>query len=299
MAFVVDRTMGIYDRDYYKSEPPGYGVPMRAPQTMIVTLVIINAGIWLLDYLTTPRPAGTTLTGLMALHGDTLLHPWMWWKFVTYGFAHARAPVHVLGNMLGLWFLGRDVEALYGRWEFLRLYLGMVVFGGLVWAALMLLQGAPADYSVIGASGAVVGVVVLFALHFPRRTILLFFVLPMPAWMLGVMIVLFDLFGAAGAGERNVAYPVHLAGAALAFAYSRLDWNFGRAWHRVSAGWRRARGPRLAVRRPEDDRDAPGTNDGEVDRILEKISRQGEASLSRRERKTLQEASHRYQQRRE
>jgi len=295
--------MGIYDRDYYQPERPGYNVSMRAPQTMVVTLIIINVGVYLIaSFLSPTRAGGPVLShDWLALQAGTLTKPWLWWKLLTYGFAHAQAPGHVIGNMLALWFLGRDVESLYGRWEFLRIYLTMIVFGGLVWSLLMLAQGAPQGSTVIGASGAVVGVVVLFALNFPHRTILLFFVLPMPAWVLGVMIVLFDLFGATGGGaDPQVAYPVHLTGAALAFLYSKLGWNFGRVWQGISGGVQRARGPKLRVRRPDDDEgDARPQDDSEVDRILEKISRDGEGSLTRRERKTLQEASRRYQQRRQ
>ena len=61
---------------------------------------------------------------------------------------------------------------------------------------------------------------VLYALNFPRRTILLFFVIPMPAWLLARSSSAYDIFGAIGRlRESNVAYSVHLAGAAFAFAY--------------------------------------------------------------------------------
>lgn len=275
---------------------------------MVMLLILVNVAIYLADGLLTPMKPGQTLgglNGLLALNVESLVKPWLWWKFVTYGFAHASFPVlrHVAFNMLGLFFLGRDIEARYGRVEFLRLYLALVAVGGLVWAASNYALGV--HYStVVGASGAVVGIVVLFALNFPRRTLLLWGIVPIPAWLLGVLIVVGDLYGAAGASssplsgddKAPVAYGVHLAGAAFAFLYYRFGWNIGR-W---TAGWPTwpslKRRPKLRVHDP-DGEDSAKRDDlsVEVDRILEKIHREGESSLTRKERRTMEDASRQYQ----
>ena len=162
----------------------------------------------------------------------------MWWQFLTYGFVHDPDHIsHILFNMLGLWFLGRSVEELYGRAEFLRLYLVLVVVGGVVWAVVNDLVLHNPDAHVIGASGAVTGVVILFAMNFPRRTILLMFVLPMPAWVLGILWVAGDILGATGhSSEHDVAFSVHLAGAAFAALYFQQRWNFGRLLAVLSPG---------------------------------------------------------------
>jgi hypothetical protein len=198
--------------------------------------------------------------------------------------------------MLGLWFLGRDIEWTYGKWEFLRLYLVLLAVGSLVWAIGNRLQGVEQSGPLIGASGAVAGIVILYALHFPRRTLLLFFVLPVPAWLVGVLVVVSDLMGATGRQGTNIAYTVHLAGAAFAFLYYQLGWNFGRLLSgRFSVPKFKSR-PKLRVHRPEDGDESDLSQ--EVDRILEKIHRQGEASLSRKERRILEDASRQYQRRR-
>ena len=99
----------------------------------------------------------------------------------------------------------------------------------------------------IGASGAVAGVVVLYAANFPHRTLLLFFVLPVPAWFAGVLLVVMDAYGMVRANpEDPVAYLVHLAGAAIAFTYYRAGWNFGDLIRRIGGGspwhwWKSAR----------------------------------------------------------
>ncbi len=291
--------MGLYDRDYYRGETRP-GLHVRAPQSAVVWIILINVAVWLVGsfFFFDPLRSLDRLSGWLALSGDALWKPWLWWQFVTYGFAHARDPQHILFNMLGLFILGRDVEWTYGKREFIRLYLALVVAGGLVWSIASTITGNLIP--VVGASGAVAGIVVLFALHFPRRTLLLFFLFPMPAWVVGVLLVAFDILGALGHGGQNVAYIVHLAGAGFAFLYFKAGWRFSRLGEGLGSWLQRLRGPRLRVRRPDDDAGEDMEEDfsGEVDRILEKISREGEASLTRRERRVLQDASRRYQQRR-
>jgi hypothetical protein len=170
-----------------------------------------------------------------------------------------------------------------------------------VWCIIARLNGAQGDAGIVGASGAIAAVVVLFAFNFPNVTILLFFVIPMPAWLLGVGIVAYDIIGALG-GDRgaHVAYTAHVAGAAFALLYYKLGWNFssfggGLRWPRFPVRNK----PRLRVHRPPDEDSAPPDNfAAEVDRILEKIYREGEAGLTPKERSTLEAASRKYQERR-
>jgi membrane associated rhomboid family serine protease len=284
--------MGIYDRDYYRQRRPSFSIP--GPRTMVGLLILTNVVLYLADALV----ANGGIADLLAAHVGALTRPWLWWQFLTYGFAHSMDPEHVIFNMLGLFFLGRDVESVYGPKEFLRIYLTLIVFGGVVWAVIGHFTGAPDFASVIGASGAVAGIVVLYALHFPRRMLLLFFVLPVPAWFAGVLLVGMDAYGAIVRPHgSNIAYTVHLAGAALAFVYFRQRWNFGRlGMGRFSfRPWR----PRLRLHEPDAEPDQRQRElHQEVDRILEKISREGEASLTRKERKTLESASRQYQKQR-
>lgn len=290
--------MGIYDRDYYR-QPPSHS-SLRGPQTIVGMLILINVVVFFVDGLLFAD--SHALTNGLAVKVSTLVRPWMWWQFVTYGFAHAPLEItweHIVGNMLVLFFLGRDIEALYGQKEFLRLYLALLVVASVVWVVVEMLQGAPADASAVGASGAVMGIVVLYALNFPRRTLLLFFVIPMPAWVAGLLVVGFDVYGATlGGREAQIAYTAHLGGAAFAFLYFRSGWKLS-AW---TAGWsspgRRRRGPNLRVHDPDRRARQDQELKEEVDRILEKISREGEDSLTRRERRTLENASREYQKKR-
>ncbi len=286
--------MGIYDRDYAREQQPG--LTIRAPQTIVVTLILINLALWLANGLFT-HEAGT-ISNTLAAHGDTITKPWLWWQLLTYGFVHASEPRHILFNMLGLWFLGREIERHLGRGEFLRFYLLTLVIGSIVWSLANLLRFAQPmpNFSVVGASGAIAGVVILFALNFPRRTLLLFFVIPVPAWLVGVLLIVSDVLGAAGSvGKGNVAYSVHLAGAAFAFLYFHFGWNLTRIMRNPFSSLKFRRGPKLRIHDPSQDE---GGMSDEVDRILEKIHREGENSLSRKERRILENASREYQKRR-
>ncbi len=283
--------MGIYDRDYYREQRPGFSV--RAPSTIVGILIAINVAVFFANGLLTGT--ANQISYWLSAHGDTLTKPWMWWQLLTYGFVHSPNNLrHIIFNMLGLFFLGRAVEMHYGRKEFLRLYLTMLVFGSLVWVVGN--QAIP-HATVLGASGAITGIVVLFALNFPRQMLLLFFVLPVPAWAVGVLVVVSDVFGAMGrAGSGNIAYGVHLAGAGFAFLYFRFGWNLTRLTDRWFSGASFKRRPKLRIHDPQHDEDKLS---GEVDRILEKIHHQGESSLTRKERRILESASRKYQKRRE
>jgi membrane associated rhomboid family serine protease len=174
-------------------------------------------------------------------HDDTLTHPWMWWQLLTYGFVHQPDTImHILFNMLAFYFLGKDVEEWYGTREFLRFYLVSIVFSGFVWAVTTRIVDGVSGPA-IGASGGVTAVIVLYALLFPRRQ-LLFMFLPMPAWLVGALVIAFDILGTFGrpvnlmAGDfQHVAYVAHLGGAAFAFAYFYFRWNLGEIFRPVTA----------------------------------------------------------------
>jgi membrane associated rhomboid family serine protease len=300
--------MGIYDRDYYRDEREGFH--FRGPRTVVSALLLINVAIYLVGQLFFPSPLPDReldrLSQGLAAHVGSLTHWQYLWQFLTYGFAHASRFDHIALNMFTLWMFGRDIEAKYGPKEFLRLYLFLVVGAGLIWAVVNRLSGTSLDASVVGASGAVVGVVLLYALSFPHRTVLLFLIIPTPAWVMGALLILVNVYESLGLqlpgrGAVQVAYSVHLAGAALAYLYYRFNWNLGRLTPRgFSLDWLKPRST-LRVHDPEQDEPQEQEADlgAEVDRILEKIHREGEAHLTRKERRILVDASRQYQRRRQ
>ena len=290
--------MGLEDRQYYRSEYDDYRGGYAGPggQTMINILIMINVVVFAADMLSAER-----VSPLLQLPSDVWQRPWMIYTIVTSGFTHVTwqdgGPWHILVNMFVLWMFGRDVEARLGGKEFLRFYLVAMVLAALAWLACVnLLYGRPSSY--VGASGAVMAVFVLSVLYDPKRTLLLFFVIPVPAWAVCIMYVAHDILLLRS--DNHVANEAHLAGAAFAALYFHKHWNLGN-WvpSRLRLRWPRFSRPNLKVHRPETSGDMESSYrqlEEEGDRILQKMHTQGEASLSAAERKTLEQYSRRMRQ---
>ena len=294
--------MGLYDRDYVRDQPRGFF--LGGDRSMVTNVILINVGVFLVDALFFDHErVGAGLSRWMAVNANVFHEPWNAWQLLTSGFAHDPInPLHVAVNMFMLWLFGRDVEAIYGRKEFLWIYLTMVVVAALAWVASMTAQFRdPAilhDRNMLGASGAVAGIMVLNVIHFPRRLFYLWCVVPVPAWLLATLYIGADMKGFNHSLQGNgggIAFEAHLAGAAFAFLYYYTGWNLGRIVPRRLSSALLKRRPKLSVHEPPQREEDLGR---QVDHILEKISREGEASLTHAERRTLEEASRRYQQRR-
>jgi membrane associated rhomboid family serine protease len=299
--------MGFQDRDYYREAEPASGI-----QSMVIKLIIINGALFLADlFFGGPRHA---ITEALSLQGDAVVHPWMWYQFLTAGFVHDPSNLwHIMGNMLGLYVFGRPLEERYGPREFLRFYLVAIVLSLVTWGLRNYFLAGPTHLvapdgthfltwgKCLGASGGVTATSILFCLLFPRATLLLFFAIPMPAWLFAILLVATNVFGTRlpGMGDR-VAYDAHLAGAAFALAYWYFGWNLGRVpgvsqLKRMFSNqqqWFKPRPP-LKVHDPEE---VYENLDAEADRILEKLSREGEGSLTAVERRTLEDYSRRMRQ---
>ena len=287
--------MGLYDRPYYQDEPRSSFSGFGGGRSMIVNIIIVNVVLYVLDVFL--WPGKEQLSTLLAAKSDTLVRPWMWWQFLTYGFMHSPDDVfHLIFNMLGLFFLGREVELKYGSNAFLKMYLTALVICGVIWSATNLVMEVKEDISLIGASGAVTTTVILFALNFPHRKVLFMMFIPIPAWVLGVMMVFLNLFGQSGGLDARVAYDVHLFGAAYAFLYFKTGWDLTTLF--MPTQWRGkfkmpSRRPKLKLHDPEDRYDQL---DQQADTVLKKLHREGEASLSPKERRILEDYSRRMQQ---
>jgi hypothetical protein len=175
------------------------------------------------------------------------------------------------------------------------MYLSAILIGSSTWALAYLFLRP--DAVLVGASGAVTAVVLLFCFHFPKQTVYLMMVFPIPAWFLGLFLIMTDVLGQISGGDR-VAHGVHLAGAIYGYLFYRtkftlLDW--------VTPGWftklkRKATGPRLKIHAPEKAKPSDDRLDRQADLILEKLHREGENSLTPKERRILEEYSRRMKQ---
>lgn len=160
------------------------------------------------------------------LYRDFVLIPdLLWqrpWTGISYMFLHGGWS-HLLFNMIGLFFFGPRLEQRLGGPDFLKLYF-VAGFGGAAFS-FFFEPGA----AVVGASGAIYGILLAFAMIWPRERIYIWAVLPIEAWLLVTLMVGASLWMGFGGAGGNTAHFAHLGGLAFAFAY--LKW---REWRKGS-----------------------------------------------------------------
>lgn len=310
--------MGLNERDYARQERTPWD-RIENPRSIIVTLIVINVAVFVCQLLfkhtvtefrgmQLPEPFEVSyLDEWCAVSGASLLRPWLWFQTLAYGFLHDIGNVfHLAGNMLMLFFFGKPLEQRYGPQRFLKAFLVSIVCGGFVAMIVPWIHGAiTGNYAVstitLGASGGVTAVLIIFAMLYPDQEALLFFVIPVKVRYLAIGIVVMNILGVSGISASNTAYEVHLAGALFGFLYVRrgwtLDWlDFGRLTGLQQRIRTRSRGAKLKLHDPEKKIRVEAE---EADRILAKIHEQGESSLTRAERKTLEHYSRRQREKRE
>jgi membrane associated rhomboid family serine protease len=244
----------------------------RAPATSII--IGVNLVVFLLWYLSPRFPALEKFMIYNFLVSTEHLKEGHWWTLVSSVFSHMEMW-HLAINMFVLWSFGIVLEQFWGTRTFLRFYFAAGVVGSachcLASAYLMNEPGIPA----LGASGAVSGLLLAYALHFPRAKILLFGIIPMPALVGVLAFVGLDLWGLieqSKGGGLSIGHGAHLGGA-LAGA---LMWFFHLRRHYV---------PRKvpSLTRAEA---------AEFERIIEKAKREGPDSLSFDERQFVADMQH-------
>jgi len=281
--------MALYDREYYRDERQHNLSFLN--MTAISQILIVNIVLFIANFLFTH--GDNAITGMLSLRPDDLSQPWTWWRMISYGFVHSPENLfHILMNMFVLWMFGRELEAIYGRGEFLRIYLVSIFLGGLMWVVRQNLMGVSAS-GLLGASGGVTTIFLLFVCRFPHRTIFLMFI-PVPAWVAGILFVMSDLSGLHSAGDGGIqtAYDVHLMGAAFGFLY----WWTGMRlyWLAAPSRWFSrnllARRPTLRVHNPQSSASYDEIEE-RADAILQKVNQSGVESLTAAERKILEDYS--------
>jgi membrane associated rhomboid family serine protease len=311
--------MGIYDRDYYRRDGPSFLDHITSGGYVCKWLIAINIVAFILQSLTLSQGhrfgSLGPVTDWLELDADKVTQGQVW-RLLTYAFLHDPGNItHILFNMLFLWWFGQEVEETYGHREFLCMYLTAAVVSGLVYVFAYkfdLQKGSLA----FGASGAVTAVMIVSACHSPYRTILLFFVLPVPIWLFVVFAVAKDFlgfFGARGIGMERVAASAHLGGAAFGFLYYRFQWRVSSWLPDVRSWWKARNRPQLRVYREEEEAneeapvpvatapvgaDADEQLEAKLDAVLAKVSKHGKESLTENEQQILQRASEVYRRRR-
>jgi membrane associated rhomboid family serine protease len=287
--------MGIYERSYYREENELDLRPNWDQRSAVSMLIIINVVVFVANLFLSKSIVGNyqgAVNEFLILSATDATHPLQWWHTFTYAFCHdalAPFPSHLLMNMLGLYFMGRSVEDKYGRREFYRIYIAALLICGIVWLIKAYVYQSDGTISrVLGASGAVLCITMLFVFNFPTSRVY-FYVVPMPAWVLGIIIALSN-FGASSSSD--VSTDVHLTGILVAGVYFYFGLSF-RFLEDLQGTWRRMlrrlTGPKLKI---HDDSSSGSANAiDEADRILAKIHESGQESLTSKEKKFLESYS--------
>ncbi|TWT52053.1 Rhomboid family protein [Thalassoglobus neptunius] len=231
------------------------------------------------------------------------------WRLTTYDFLHSTETIwHIVFNMWLLFLAGRQVAAKYGQYEFLWFYLTAGVFSAVFYIIWGLINGE--NVAAVGASGAVSAVLVLYAMNWPHHRWYIYGIIPVPVILLVVISAGMDflpMLKQLTGGNRgdHIAHSAHIGGMLFGFLYYRRAWQISSLIPKgISKNnvFRRMRGPKLKVHQPpvqEETTSSLGTTipphiAEKVDKILQKISESGEASLTHEEREFLAESSRRY-----
>lgn len=285
---------------------------------VVQTLIALNVGLAFLG-ATIVQPS--ELEALFGFRTGPLSE--IWWTAFTYMFLHAGL-LHLAMNMYTLWLFGPRLEHAWGPRGFALFY----VWCGLGGALFHAFFGGQS--MMVGASAAIFGVMLAYAMHWPRDEIYLFGIVPMRVATLVALLAAVNLLlgVSAGGGPGGVAYFAHLGGFVFAFVYLKKPQHVGidqlrqrvspapdvgdditprasprspRSRHRDEADEIVAQSKAAVAKRParlgpgkREGRDATGGRDAkaeELDRVLDKISRQGLGSLTAAEKRLLEEMS--------
>jgi membrane associated rhomboid family serine protease len=248
----------------------------------VKALLIANTAVFVLQLL--PR-IGPWITDAGALVPFDVYVRMQVWRLATYMFLHSPIDLsHILLNMLALWMFGGELEERWGTKRFLTLY-GAFGIGAALFSVFYMLDPFMRITAVIGASGAVFGLLTAYAVYYPDRRILLFFVLPVRAWALVAGYAVLSLLLAFSHGNA-VAHLIHFGGIVVAFAYLK-GWPGIEDWYWVHKEQCEEKKMR---KRAEEQVNRKRYYEEKVDPVLRKISIEGMESLTKEEKRILEEA---------
>ena len=273
----------------------------RTKKTLI-WLIGANIAVWVLQNIVSISGGGNVLSDWFAYSNQNLLRGFVWTP-LTHAFLHAYPNIsHLLFNMLGLFILGRFVVGTLGVTRFLQFYALAAVSGAAFFAATSAITGAPA--TVIGASGAIFGMLAFFVLLAPDDEMLFMFVLPMKRKVLGLIMLAIAIAGllfeeiARSGFTPQYAHSAHLGGMLGGYLYFKFlyapnpfpssggfDFKLPSFLQKKGSPPDRTENYRYSVNISQ-----PQDMKKEVDRILDKINSKGFGALTAAEKKTLDEA---------
>jgi membrane associated rhomboid family serine protease len=184
--------------------------------TAMKALIGANVLIFFAQYV---KPALNDAFGLQPL----LVVRQLWvWQLGTYMFLHGGV-FHILFNMLALWMFGTELERIWGTRYFLKFYFVTGIGAGILTVLFSLLPFSASQQlygsNVIGASGAIYGLLLAYALYFPDRPIYAYLVFPIPAKYFVLIMGVLAFYASVSGANGGVANATHLGGLLVAYLY--------------------------------------------------------------------------------
>ena len=265
---------------YYTSRRMQWGIGGAGITEAVKMLLIANGICFLLFFMAEDWMfKNVALTPHLAWSGPYV------WQFVTYMFLHGGF-FHILINMYVLWVFGCEVERMWGSRAFYKYYFITGIGAGIIYTLITPMSTIP----MIGASGAVLGVLTAFAMMFPDRriTILVFLILPvtMKARTLALFLAGISLFGGVFERGSSIAHFAHLGGMVVGFLYMKRGGSLGFLL-KPFKNWTQRR--RMRVHREKEENKEKLRR--AVDKILDRANDVGMENLSREEKQFLKKAS--------
>ena len=249
----------------------------------IKILISINFIIYVFQSLAGKEDIFFRLFGLVP---NTFISELMLWQPFTYMFFHAPfyssiGISHILLNMLGLWVFGRELEQAWGKEKFLKYYFLTGIGSGLITYIFQMDSSNP----VIGASGAVYGVLLAYGVSYPNRMLYIWGLIPVRSMWLVIIMGAIAFFGLLGKAD-GISHVTHISGMVIGYVLLKNKWNFSEVLFSL-----RKKTIEFQVQRKEDQELKKKIISRDVDIILEKIKNVGFSGLSDEEQSKLYEAS--------
>jgi membrane associated rhomboid family serine protease len=204
----------------------GSQMSMALPLTPVVKwLIITNVAIWFVLQVIVEGFFKVPITGYLSLVPARVIFEFHIWELFTYMFLHSMQVTHILFNMLMLWFFGSELEQRWGSKYFLFYYLFTGVGAGILYCVGMGAYGAATGSQigemipVIGASGAIFGLMLAQGILFGERIVLFFMLFPMKTkYFVAIMgVVQIASMMTSGVSGGEVAYLAHVGGLASGY----------------------------------------------------------------------------------
>ena len=261
----------------FQSNPGEFSYKPSLFTDSIKLLVSVNFGIFLLQSISGSERLLFELFGLVP---KQIWAQFMIWQPVTYLFFHGGIW-HVLINMFVLWMFGSELERLWGKQHFLKYYFITGIGSGIITTLFSLHSTTP----VVGASGAVFGVLLAYGLTYPNRIVYLYGIIPIKSilFVIGIGVIAFiSSFN----GTTQISHITHLAGMAIGYIMLKRRRQWKDIWFSI-----RKKTLEYQIQREEKKISQRQELEQNINRLLDKINRDGFHSLSEKEEKQLYENS--------